>query len=156
VHGFPGHSLRGATVLDAYAGSGALGLEALSRGAQHVTFVESGGPAASIVQTNAGDLDVASRCTVFRDTVERFLDRATDRFTLALLDPPYDIPRMELANVLEALAPRLEDGARVVLEWSTRAGTPPWPSGIVGEASKKYGETTVHYAGAGEAADAWA
>ena len=141
--------LRGARVLDAFAGSGALGLEALSRGAASIVFVESAAPAARVLSGNIGDLALPGATTVVVSKVIPFLTRTDESFSLALLDPPYDLPPVELALVLSVLVHRLEPGATVVLEWSTRGAAPSWPAGLAPVLSKVYGETTVHYARTG-------
>ncbi|WP_084105335.1 16S rRNA (guanine(966)-N(2))-methyltransferase RsmD [Demequina sp. NBRC 110056] len=139
-------ALRGARVVDVYAGSGALGLEALSRGAEHATFVESASAAARVLQGNIRDLGLGPRARLVREKALSGLGRATKVWDLAFLDPPYDIARDDLAAVLEALAPRLASGAPVVLEWSSRAGDAPWPADIEAVRSKDYGETRLHWA----------
>jgi 16S rRNA (guanine966-N2)-methyltransferase len=88
--------LPGARVLDLFAGSGALGLEALSRGAAQATFVELSSSAVAAIHANASALGVAGRVTVRRGDALRFiqrLDRAA--FDLALADPPYSVPFAE-------------------------------------------------------------
>ncbi len=143
--------LRGAWVLDAFAGSGALGIEALSRGAKRAIFVESNPAAVAVIRANAESLGVLRATEIARDRVlpwlgrfSRPVDLAT--FDLALLDPPYDLPPDELAATLTALLPRLTEGAVVVVEWSSRSEAPAWPKGLVPTGTKRYGETTVHYA----------
>jgi 16S rRNA (guanine966-N2)-methyltransferase len=91
-----GDRLAGARVLDLFAGSGALGLEALSRGAAHATFVELSGPALAAIRANATALGVETRVTVRRGDAMRFIQRL-DRgaFDLALADPPYSVPFAE-------------------------------------------------------------
>lgn len=143
--------LRGAWVLDAFAGSGALGFEALSRGAKRVVFVESNPAAVAVIRANAESLELAKATEVARDRALPWLARSTRpvdlaTFDLALLDPPYDLSPTELGATLAALVPRLTPGAAVVLEWSSRGGAPTWPGRLSPVASKKYGETTVHYA----------
>jgi 16S rRNA (guanine966-N2)-methyltransferase len=145
------NQIRGAWVLDAFAGSGALGLEALSRGATRAVFVDSNPVAVTVIRANAESLGLAKATEVARDRVLPWLARSTRpvdlaTFDLALLDPPYDLPPTELAATLAALVPRLTAGAAVVLEWSSRGAAPTWPGGLSPVASKKYGETTVHYA----------
>ena len=139
-------ALRGARVLDLYAGSGALGIEALSRGAAEATFVESATSAVRIVQANVKELGLAPRTTVVRERVVPFLERSSKTFTLVLLDPPYDISDDDVIATLAALVPLLEEGASVVLEVSTRKRLPQWPHGLELVQSKAYGETTVHFA----------
>ena len=143
--------LLGAWVLDAFAGSGALGLEALSRGAARAVFVESNPAAVAVIRANAESLGVSRASEVARDKVLPWLGRSTRpvdlaTFDLALLDPPYDLPPAELASTLAALVPRLTPRAAVVVEWSSRSEPPAWPRGLSATESKRYGETTVHYA----------
>ncbi len=88
--------LPGARVLDLFAGSGALGLEALSRGAAHVTLVELSSPAISAIHANAATLGVADRVTVRRGDALRFIQQLEPgAFDLALADPPYSVPFAE-------------------------------------------------------------
>lgn len=140
--------LRGAHVLDLFAGSGGLGLEALSRGAAEATFVESSSAAARVLQANIRELGVGARATLVRERVQTYLNRGgpSSKANLVFADPPYDIARGELAEVLAALAPALASAAVVVVEWSTRAPLPQWPASLVPVARKEYGETVLHFA----------
>lgn len=140
--------LRGAHVIDLFAGSGALGLEALSRGAAQVTFVESSVAAARVLESNIRELGVGASTRVVRERVQQFLLRGAPTVTadLVFADPPYDIPPSELAAMLAVLEPSLMRGALVVVEWSTRAPSPDWPAFLEPVASKEYGETVLHYA----------
>lgn len=139
-------SLRSARVLDLYAGSGALGLESLSRGSASVTFVEAATPATRVIEANIRELGLGSRSSVVRERALPYLERAAATFDLAFLDPPYDIADGDLIAVLIALEPRLASGAPVVLEMSSRKRHPEWPAGLQLVQSKSYGETTVLYA----------
>jgi len=130
----------GKWVLDLYAGSGALGLEALSRGAAHVDLVESGRPAAAAIAANIAELK-AGAARLHRTTAERFLTICRDTYNLVLLDPPYtEDATAVLADVVGVLAP---DGL-VVVERSTRDAF-AWPPGLVGIRDKAYGETRLWY-----------
>ncbi len=142
-----------ARVLDLFAGSGALGLESLSRGAASVVLVEKHPKAADIARKNAelvrsvGKLD-ASAVQIVANTVSHFLDglpASSPSFDLVFIDPPYDLPEAEIDAVLEALAPHLSDGADVIVERSTRTGDPKPPTGMTLDKSKAYGETTIHW-----------
>lgn len=139
-------ALKGASVLDLYAGSGALGLEAISRKAAHATLVESATPAARVIEANIRELGVGTRARVVKERALNFLTRTTEAYSLVFVDPPYDIARADLTAVLAALSPRLLPEANVVVEWSKRAPTPEWPAAMSHIASKDYGETVVHYA----------
>ena len=140
-------AVAGARVLDLYAGSGALGLEAMSRGARSAVLVESDRRAAATCTRNAGDLGLG-RVRVLASTVTSALaaDPAPDEVAdLALLDPPYDVGEDDLAAVLGRLADAwLAEDALVVVERSSRSPEPTWPPGLerLGK-PRRYGETTV-------------
>src|SRR5215203_6104756 len=140
-------AIRGHRVLDLYAGSGALGLEAASRGAASVVLVESDPRAAAVIRRNAADLHLAG-VDVDRSTVLAALDREPtpdEVADLVLVDPPYSLGEAELAAVLDRLAAGwLAPEGLLVVERSTRSPEPAWPSGIrrFGK-PRRYGETTV-------------
>ena len=133
--------LDGAAVLDLYAGSGALGLEALSRGAGRATLVERDPMALGTVRTNVRDLDLPAE--VVEEAVEDFLARAAQPYDLVVADPPYDL---DVGPVLTAVLPWLAPQAVVVVERRTRGPLPAWPEGLEAVRSRKYGEATLHYA----------
>jgi 16S rRNA (guanine966-N2)-methyltransferase len=145
-------ALSGARVLDLFAGSGALGVEAASRGARAVVLVEQApkaigaGPAnAALVNRHLKNDVVAVR----RGSVNSFLhaEAASGRgWDLVLMDPPYPLTDAELGETLAALVPLLQDDALVVLERSRRSPEPVWPAGLGGISQKKYGETTLWFA----------
>lgn len=145
-------ALDDARVLDLYAGSGALGLEALSRGAQSATLVEKHPQAAQIAQRNArtiakawsGDAH-APQCVVERASAQTFLERdhGSARWDVVLIDPPYDIGERELTANLTALLPLLTPEALVMVERSSRSPEPEAPAGLVALRSKRYGETAL-------------
>lgn len=139
-------ALHDARVLDLYAGSGALGIESLSRGAREATLVEAASSAARVVQANVRTLKVGDKAHVIKEKALTYLSRVDHTWDLAFLDPPYDISRTDLEAVLAALEPRLAPGATVVLEWTPRAGDAPWPAGIEVERHKDYGDTRLHWA----------
>lgn len=132
-------AVHGARVLDAYAGSGALGVEALSRGAEHVTFVEADAAARTVVAANLAATRLQDRADVVGGDGARAVGRGP--WDLVLLDPPYafDAWPALLADVLAGLAP---DGI-AVLE-SDRAV--PLPEGLHGVREKQYGGTVVTFA----------
>ncbi|KYH43303.1 16S rRNA (guanine(966)-N(2))-methyltransferase RsmD [Branchiibius sp. NY16-3462-2] len=133
--------------VDLYAGSGALGLEAASRGAAPVLLVESDRRAAAVIKTNVAALGLRD-ITVRAATVERTLaGGAPYAADLVLIDPPYAVGEEALAGVLEALTHGwLADEATVVVERSSRTPQPTWPAGLTCEDERKYGETTLWFA----------
>lgn len=112
--------VEGARVLDGFAGTGALGIEALSRGASHVTLIEVDRRAVSLIEENLAVCGVRDGYTVACGEVLAVLQRmpAGETFSLVLLDPPYD--GTHAARVLDAAASRLADGGLLVLEHATR------------------------------------
>ena len=143
-------AVHGSRVLDLYAGSGALGLEAASRGAASVVLVESDRRAADVIARNASDLGLPG-IRVVRSTVAAHLspDPSPDSTAdLVLVDPPYDVDEPALRLVLDRLAAGwLAPGGLLVVERSTRSPAPSSPDGIEPDTPpKKYGETTLGYA----------
>jgi len=142
-------AVRGARVLDLYAGSGALGLEAASRGARVVTLVEKNFAAAQLCKKNVAAVLRAApssgslKIHVSGQSVQPFLAGTGQGFDLVFLDPPYDLPEAELAGNLAALAPLLDEDALVVVERGSRSPEPGWGPGLQLERRKDYGDTTV-------------
>ena len=138
-------------VLDLYAGSGALGLEAASRGATSVLLVESDVAAAAVVRKNIDELGLPE-VSLRTDTVERVLlsGSASDgvRFDLVLADPPYDVTEETLGDMLTLLVTHgwLSQDAFVVVERSARSPEPRWPRGLEGAGERRYGETKMWFA----------
>ena len=131
-------------VLDLFAGSGALGLEAVSRGAAHADLVESDRRAADVVAANIRELGASSSARLHRTTAERFVQGAAGPWDLVLVDPPYALATEHVGGLLVALRPALAEDAVVVVERSTR--TPfTWPEGFGPLRDKAYGETTLWY-----------
>lgn len=133
--------------LDLYAGSGALGLEAASRGAAPVLLVESDRRAAAVIRANVRQLGLRD-VTVRAATVERTLaGDAPYVMDLVLVDPPYAVGEESLAAVLAALADGwLAPDALVVIERSSRSPEPTWPIGLTRDEERKYGETVLWFA----------
>jgi 16S rRNA (guanine966-N2)-methyltransferase len=147
--------LDGKHVLDLYAGSGAVGLEALSRGAASVLLVESDVKAAAVIRANAATVALPG-AQVRQDKVERLLARAGSvRYDLVFADPPYAVTGEAVAGVLALLADGwLADGALVVVERATRSGPVDWPPGYAAGKSRRYGEATFWYGWYGRGAEA--
>jgi 16S rRNA (guanine966-N2)-methyltransferase len=144
-------AISGASVLDLFAGSGALGVESASRGAHSVELVESAEKAAAVCRRNAERVNNAlgrPAVAVHRAKADSFLAHAEEgaRWDLVLMDPPYPLAEVPLAATLGLLAPRLAEGGVVVVERSSRSPEPGWPAGLEGFADKKYGETRLWFA----------
>jgi 16S rRNA (guanine966-N2)-methyltransferase len=131
---------EGLRVLDLYAGSGALGLEAASRGAAHVDLVESAKGAAATIARNIADLGAAS-ARLHRVSVERFVATPHVDYDLVLVDPPY---ADDLTAVLTSVAGLVAAEGLVVAERSSRDDF-QWPDGLAGIRDKAYGETRLYY-----------
>jgi 16S rRNA (guanine966-N2)-methyltransferase len=136
--------LDGARVADLFAGSGALGLEALSRGASSAVLVEDDPAALRALRANVEAVGLPG-AEVVPERVERFLAGAPTggRFDVALLDPPYE---HDVVPVLRALPPWLADDAVVAVERRTRSGALDWPDAYRPLRSRRYGEATLWYA----------
>jgi 16S rRNA (guanine966-N2)-methyltransferase len=139
--------LDGLHVLDLYAGSGAVGLEALSRGAASVLLVESDARAAAVIKANIAAVALPG-AAVATGRAERLLSRPPDgeRYDLVFADPPYAVPEQAVNAVLALLHDGwLADGALLVVERATRSGPFDWPPGYAGGKSRRYGEATFWY-----------
>lgn len=141
-----GPGVPGARVLDLYAGSGALGIEALSRGAQHATFVESSSRAADVVKANLAATGLDARAAVVVLDVEEFLSAAPKAaMDLVLADPPYaqGVPVRALAQLRDK--GWLAEGAIVVLEVGGRLEQIEVPAGYRIRDTKRYGDSKLVY-----------
>jgi 16S rRNA (guanine966-N2)-methyltransferase len=143
--------LDGAHVLDLYAGSGAVGLEAASRGAAHVLLVESDRGALGVLRRNVADLGLPG-AVVATGPVERFAaapppPAAGPPYQVVFADPPYALAADALAGVLGDLAANgwLADDAVVVVERSSRDPDWVWPTPLVPVRARRYGEATLWY-----------
>ena len=142
--------LEGATVLDLFAGTGALGLEALSRGAARATLVEKASAAARVASANVRATGLPAR--VVTADVRAYLgarsgEALTGENDLVFIDPPYDIPEGDMTTVLSALAPWVGPDSLIVVERSIRAPAPTWPPFLVLEDTRAWGETVAYFAG---------
>ncbi|WP_370618975.1 16S rRNA (guanine(966)-N(2))-methyltransferase RsmD [Mumia sp. Pv 4-285] len=140
--------LDGTRVLDLYAGSGALGLEAISRGAVHATLVEADRRTAGLIRRNAVDLGVQDAATVLAEKVRTFTSRPpAEPYDVIIADPPYDLSGADLDLVLRAVttAEWLARDGLVVVERSTRGPALVWPETVEAVAHRTYGETALWY-----------
>ncbi len=140
----------GALVLDLYAGTGGLALEAISRGAAVAWMVERDGKAAAVcvansrlVQKSLEKEDAEAETKVINKSVSSFLATNTEEFNLVFIDPPYEITNDEVVDNLTAL--KLTKEAVVVVERSSRTDAPIWPAGFEVEDTKDYGDTVVYW-----------
>jgi 16S rRNA (guanine966-N2)-methyltransferase len=143
------NALYGRRFLDLYAGSGAIGLEAASRGAAHVMFVESDPRAARVIRDNIALLAASRLAVLATGKVATTLASGPigGRYDVVFADPPYATPDTDLAAIFAALIDRdwLESGATIVIERSKRSPEPPWVEGITPMRSRRYGETMLWY-----------
>lgn len=140
--------------LDLYAGSGAIGLEAASRGAEHVMLVESDPKAARIIRENVALLRASSVAVISAGKVVTTLAGGPvgAPYDVVFADPPYALADAAVERVLTLLAEAgwLAPGALVVVERATRSGPVSWPDGFVPDRERRYGEATFWYALAAE------
>jgi 16S rRNA (guanine966-N2)-methyltransferase len=140
--------VQGARVLDLFAGTGALAIEALSRGAGSAVLVEQAAPAVAVIRANLATLGLTEVATVRRTRAETYLRTQRDGpFDLVFLDPPY-AAGVGLVTGLLARLPRsaLAPDATVVVEAAARAEPPVWPAGMDADAPRRYGDTALHLA----------
>jgi 16S rRNA (guanine(966)-N(2))-methyltransferase RsmD len=142
--------VHGARFMDLYAGSGAVGLEALSRGAAAVLLVESDPKAARIIRDNIALLGVGVAARVETGKVAAVLAGGApdgSPFDIVFADPPYAVPDDELTAALAALVDGgwLAADAVIAVERATRSSAPRWVPGLTLERSRRYGETTLWY-----------
>jgi 16S rRNA (guanine966-N2)-methyltransferase len=142
--------LHGAAVLDLCAGSGALGLEALSRGAVQATFVESDRRAATVLRRNVADLALPGATVRAAPAAAVLAGQADRAYDVVLVDPPYATPDAEVARWLAAAHAHgwLADDAVVVVE-RPRGGSDtafPWPPPFTAVRERRYGDTVLHTA----------
>lgn len=141
--------LDGVHVLDAFGGSGALGCEAISRGASHVDFCDNYPKAVAVIEKNSAAVLKATNGTsakIHPMAAKTYLSSyAGANWDLVFLDPPYSVTNVDLEELLELIAPHLNEGAVIVVERSSRTEEPAWPTSLEKFADKKYGETTLYY-----------
>lgn len=142
-------TLAGCRFLDAYAGSGAVGLEASSRGAACVTMVEHDSPTAALIRANAQELGMSAVHIVTSKVERAHKERPPggDSFDVAFFDPPYDLSNAELAAVVSDLdqAGWLAHDVLLVVERPRRAGPWRWQQGFETLRERRYGETVLCY-----------
>lgn len=136
--------LPGAAVLDLFSGTGALGLEAASRGAARVVLVESDRRALEALRTNVATLGLPA--DVVAGVLPGVLDAVAGPFDVVVADPPYDLEPEVLGEVLARVLPLLAPEGEVWLEAPRRGPDPPWPAGLGLDRTRRYGDTVLHRA----------
>ena len=156
--------IRGARVLDAFGGSGALGCEALSRGAASVTLLDTYPKAVAVIRKNVAAVEKAmgragagsssstgsssatgSAARVQQSQALTYVKSASGPWDLVFVDPPYATPNEQVSELLEVLAPKLAEGAVVVVERSSRDAEPVWGEGLYCFSTRQHGETVLYY-----------
>lgn len=145
--------LESSHVLDLYAGTGALALEAVSRGASVAWMVERDGKAAAVCVANARlvqkalqDEDLEAETKVVNKSVAAMLaGEASTRFDIVFIDPPYEVTNDEVTANLKALEPHLNADAVVVVERSSRSGAVSAPNYLKFDEEKSYGDTVLYF-----------
>src|SRR3954470_5448784 len=142
-----GPTVDGARVLDLYAGSGALGLEALSRGAAEAVFVENGAGVLAVLRSNIGAVGLPGARVVPGSVPTVVAGPAQAAFDLVLADPPYAVAVEEVLGVLGSLIAGgwLAPDAVVVVERSSREEPWEWPTPLTGLRDRRYGEAVLRY-----------
>lgn len=136
-----GERVRRARILDLYAGSGSLGIEALSRGAASVVFVERDRAALDALASNLSASKLEG--TVRAEEVESYLESAVGRFDIVFVDPPFATSLGSITAVMELLVPLLEDDARVILQRRSGDPDPEWPSALRVDGHRRYGDSAL-------------
>jgi len=138
--------MDGVRVLDLYAGSGALGLEALSRGAAAATFVEHDRRALAVLRDNVAAVGLPGATVLPGKVTAVLATPPAQPYDLVLADPPYALD--EVDQMLNLLADNgwTRDGALVVVERARRSPAPDWPKPLVANKTRRYGDTELHWA----------
>jgi 16S rRNA (guanine966-N2)-methyltransferase len=149
-------SLTGLRFLDLYAGSGAIGLEAMSRGAGVVTSIESNRRTARVVVDNADTLGFRKVEVLVQSVARALAHHPRAPYDVVFVDPPYPVDNDEVERVVALLVANdwLAAGSVLVVERSARSVEPAWPAGLVREREKAYGETVLWYVRADPAGSA--
>jgi 16S rRNA (guanine(966)-N(2))-methyltransferase RsmD len=139
--------IAGARILDVYAGTGAVGIEALSRGARSVTFIERDRRAQDLIGANLAHCGVAIGYTLIRSDVRRALQALAsgEAADIVLLDPPYDVSESEVADVLAAAGELLAAGGIAVLEHARRRRVPATAGRLVRSREVVSGSSTLTF-----------
>ena len=135
-------SLQGTEILDAFAGSGVMGLEALSRGAKNATFVERDQKASITIAENIAKLGVEDKTKIIKGSVSMWCDKAGKKYDIILADPPYN--DMQLTSV-KKLFGLLNNGGYLVLSYPTKFNIVEPEEGVELEETRSFGEASLAY-----------
>lgn len=141
--------IGGAAILDLFAGSGALGLEALSRGAASAVFVDQSRQAIQAVKANANALGLWDRASISAKDASQYTRSTAESFDLIFVDPPYAFSEEGLLSLLEGLAGKLRSGGMIVVERDARSPQPGLPEGLILEDHREWGDTAAWFIGPG-------
>ena len=130
-------------VLDLYSGTGALGIEAMSRGAEHCDFVEADSKACEVIRDNLRRTGLLDRTKVWPMTVAKAVQRLGEPYDLVVADPPYEYDRAESELTLVVQSGLLAEGGTLVVEHSQRKEWPQTLSGLEQLTSRRYGDTRI-------------
>ena len=133
--------LDGAKVLDAFAGSGSLGLEALSRGATHATFVEKDRVAQKVIDNNIALLNLSDQTTLVKANLSSWLSKTDECYDIIFADPPFDDPQLSTVSDLFAL---LKPNGLMVLSYPGK-GERPTETGVVVVDNRSYGNAALAF-----------
>lgn len=134
--------VKGAKVLDAFAGSGSVGIEAISRGASHATFVERDRHASDALLTNIQLLHIESQTEPLHSTAEAYIKSAHELFDIIFIDPPYDDMQLSTAFALTKL---LQPNGLMVLSYPGRGEAPTGTNGVVVVDNRSYGNAAIAF-----------
>lgn len=138
-----GDSVQGVRVLDCYAGTGALGIEALSRGAGEAVFIDAAPASGKAIVDSLSRMGLAEQGSVLRGRLPLALGSVTGRFTIVFMDPPYDEETAE--ETLVGLRDVMEAEGMVVYEHGSRYNPPKYPAGLELQDRRVYGDSAVAY-----------
>ena len=137
-----GDEVKNAQVLDAFAGSGSVGIEALSRGAAHATFIERDRHAVGALLANIQLLGIDSETTPTHSTVEAYVKCTQERFDIIFVDPPYDDVQLSTVSALTNL---LQPNGLMVLSYPGRGEAPTGTNGVVVVDNRSYGTAALAF-----------
>ncbi|MGE3075616.1 MAG: 16S rRNA (guanine(966)-N(2))-methyltransferase RsmD [Dehalococcoidia bacterium] len=138
-----GQRIDGAKVLDLYAGTGALGIESLSRGAIHATFVEAAPGAVHAIFQSLARTSLAEHAAVIRGRLPGALANLQEKYDIIFMDPPYNDPGAE--DTLVAAVPLVAEGGAIVYEHSSRYNPPLSVAGLKMQERRVYGDSAVAF-----------